>query len=188
MLEASLKGLRRDFTVRRARLAANLETLSLQHGSYANEHRELIALYDSFLALIAERIEPKEKAMRKDLGGISRYAGGARGFVHCSEAYYGLQQSPGHPVLDVLMVGVYHPEGGTSGEFSVSWLNLKNAGEVMVQLEVTNDAWGILPIFQDVLNWMARLGGRSPSPQEFADALRNLGVTDLTPRERPSGL
>ena len=111
-----------------------------------------------------------------------KHDGCVRGFVFRSEAWYAsTANEPG--TLDEIMVGMYHPEGGTTGEFKIRWVSV--GGRWTPRLEVFDDAWDALQRFGDMLAWMATVDDEHVSPQSFARALRDLGIKDLTERVRP---
>ena len=111
-----------------------------------------------------------------------KHEGCERGFTIRSEAWYG--KSLNEPeTLDEIMVGMYHPGGGTTGEFSIRWTTIGR--EPTPCLEVFNDAWDALQRFGDMLAWMASVDDKHISPQAFAEALRGMGVKDLTERTNP---
>jgi hypothetical protein len=111
-----------------------------------------------------------------------KHEGCERGFTVFSEAWYSKnQREPG--MLDEIMVGMYPPEGGTTGEFGIRWTML--AGKATPRLEVFNDAWDALQRFGDMLTWMASVDDQHISPQAFADALRGMGIKDRTERANP---
>jgi hypothetical protein len=105
-----------------------------------------------------------------------------RGFSIRSEAWYG-KMPLDEDMLDEIMVGMYHPEGGTTGEFGVRWSMI--GGEATPRLEVFNDAWSALVNFTDLLEWMASVDDQHVSPKEFSEALKRIGVKDLTERINP---
>lgn len=111
-----------------------------------------------------------------------KYDGCERGFTIRSEAWYGKTLNEPE-TLDELMIGIYHLEGGTSGEFGVRWTML--AGKATPRLEVFDDAWHALQRFGDMLAWMASVDSERVSPRAFAEALRGMGVKDLTERTNP---
>ena len=108
-----------------------------------------------------------------------KHEGCERGFTIRSEAWYGKRLNE-PDTLDEIMVGMYHPEGGTTGEFGILWTMIGR--EATPRLEVFNDAWDALQRFGDLLAWMASVDDKHISPQAFADALRGMGVEDLTER------
>lgn len=112
----------------------------------------------------------------------TKHDGCERGFIIRSEAWYGKSQNKPE-TLDEIMIGMYHHEGGTTGEFGVRWTTI--GGHATPRLEVFNDAWDALQRFGDMLAWMASVDDKHISPQSFADALRGMGIKDLTERHNP---
>lgn len=108
-----------------------------------------------------------------------KHDGDLRGFSILSEAYYSKFCMP-HDAVDEITIGMYCPDGGTSGEFSVRWVNL--GMKACPLLHVFEDSWSALHQFGDMLQWMASVDGKNVSPQELAEALRDLGITDMTIR------
>lgn len=91
------------------------------------------------------------------------------------------------------MIGLYHPKGGTTGEFAIRWHRV--GGESVPRLEVFSDAWEALQQFGDVLEGMAALGAGRPrlrfgrrsaqiTEQSIVDLLLRCGLTDLTAYEQ----
>ena len=111
------------------------------------------------------------------------HAGDIRGFSILSEAYYA-KACMRDDHADSITIGMYCPDGGTSGEFSVNWKRLGK--ETCPRLEVFNDAWSALQHFGDMLQWMARHDNEPTTPQQFANMLRELGITDRTHRVGPT--
>lgn len=109
-----------------------------------------------------------------------------RGFHHASRAWY-------RAVIDrpEISIGLYHPKGGTSGEFLVRWHKLGSLG-LAPCLEVFDDAWHVLPKFNDVLEGLAALrpveekasyfaARRAPTTEdEICALLLRCGLADLT--------
>jgi hypothetical protein len=114
---------------------------------------------------------------------VRSHSGAVRGFHIYSEAWYRINQAGR---VDEIMVGMYHPEGGTSGEFAIEWTML--AGKPTPCLKAFGDSWSALLQFQDLLAWLATVDGQNPSPRLVSQKLRDLGVSDLTNRTRgPAG-
>ena len=112
----------------------------------------------------------------------NKHEGCERGFTIRSETWYGKHMNEPDTV-DEIMVGMYHPDGGTTGEFSIFWTILGNKPKPC--MKVFDDAWNALSRFSDLLAWMASVDGTNASPQETAEALRSIGVKDLTKRSNP---
>jgi hypothetical protein len=109
--------------------------------------------------------------------------GCVRSYIHTSAAWYGGANVLRDGVEDEVMIGMYDPDGGTTGEFAVRWYKL--SGKLTPKLEAYDDAWSALLQFQDVLAMMAELDGEDPSPAEFCRILEDAGVKDTTERESP---
>jgi hypothetical protein len=113
----------------------------------------------------------------------NKHEGCVRGFSVYSDSWY--RKGLGNPdgVLDEIMVGMYHPDGGTTGEFAIRWTMVGH--ESTPRIEVFNDAWDALQQFNDLLKWMASVDDEHVGPQAFADALRSFGIKDRTERTNP---
>jgi hypothetical protein len=115
----------------------------------------------------------------------AKHDGMIRGFYHLAEAWYADANLKNRydGLIDEVMIGFYGPDGdqGTSGEFAVKWEHL--GGKLTPQLCVYDDAWEALTHFSDLLAEMAKLDKMSPSPVEFCELLKRLGIKDLTPRD-----
>ena len=114
----------------------------------------------------------------------AKHEGMIRGFYHLSEAGYADANLTNRydGLIDEVTIGFYGPDGdqGTSGEFAVKWKLL--GGKLTPQLCVYDEAWDALTHFSDLLAEMAKLDKISPSPAEFCELLKRLGIKDLTPR------
>ena len=110
------------------------------------------------------------------------HEGAVRGFVHTGAAWYASTAlAPG--ILDEIMVGMYHPEGGTSGEFSVEWKMMTDKPTPC--LKVFNDAWHALSQFKDLLAKMAEEDDKDITPDQFCELLLSCGIDDQTPTSPP---
>ncbi|MCL4473541.1 MAG: hypothetical protein M1455_06330 [Actinobacteria bacterium] len=113
-----------------------------------------------------------------------KHEGCRRQFIQLSRAYYGaISLATTRDVTDEIQVGFYHPDGGTSGEFSIVWIALTCA-DTVPRLEAFNDSWDALWQFRDVLEKMAAVDGQNISPDDFCRLLESCGVEDATPVER----
>lgn len=110
-----------------------------------------------------------------------KHKGCERGFTILSESWYRRQAvEPG--TLDEIIVGMYDPDGGSSGEFLIRWLMV--AYELTPFLKAFNDSWYALQKFGDLLTWMGSIDNQRITPKEFAEKLRTMGINDLTKRVR----
>jgi len=98
-----------------------------------------------------------------------------RGFIQLSRAWYADACLKG---IDDITIGFYHPEGGTTGEFSIKWEKL--GGKVVPKLTAFDDAWDALLNFKDLLELMATVDSQNITPNEFCILLRSLGIEDRT--------
>jgi hypothetical protein len=103
-----------------------------------------------------------------------------RGYHRFSKAWYAdtVREEKGISV----MVGMYHPDGGTSGEFEFKWVPL--AGALCCQLQAFEDSWSALAQFQDLLAEMAKIDSQEIQEPEFCEMLDKLGILDITAYER----
>lgn len=109
-----------------------------------------------------------------------RHAGGYRGFTWVSKAHYADSALKGMAYEDVFNLGVYHEDGGTSGEFTISWYRLR--GELAAQLEIFEDAFEVaIHVCSDLMSALAELDHKNPQPQDVYDLLIKLGFRDRTP-------
>jgi hypothetical protein len=106
------------------------------------------------------------------------HSGCERGFHHVSKAWYGATALRDAVEADEVMVGFYHPEGGTTGEFGVRWIPLD--GDIVPKLEVFDDAWHALYQFQDLLKALAETDKENITPTQFCELLLSIGIKDLT--------
>lgn len=105
-----------------------------------------------------------------------------RGFTQLSKAWYGKANLTSDDIQDEIMIGMYHPEGGTTGEFSITWKEL--AGEFTPVLKSFEDSWSALWIFKDVLEKLAELDSTNPTADQIATLLESLGIENMTQTTR----
>jgi hypothetical protein len=111
-----------------------------------------------------------------------KHKGCVRGFRHISASWYGDSHEFGPNIVDEVLFGFYHVEGGTTGEMAVRWKTLSN--RVTPQLQVFDDAWHALYEMNDVLARMARTDGDDIIPEDFCALLLACGFVDMTERTR----
>ncbi len=111
--------------------------------------------------------------------------GFVRGFHQVSKAWYCKSSLDIEGMLDIFSVGLYMPGGGgTLGEFSVCWEQLDTTPSA--RLRVYDESWEVLlEYFSDMLQAMADLKGKTPTPAEFNAMLLRCGMQDLTVLVRP---
>ena len=105
-----------------------------------------------------------------------------REFYHVSKSIYADGKTWKNGEFDEITLGFYHPDGGTTGEFSIVWMML--GGEAVPQLRAFDDAWSALAEFGDVLDRLAEHDGENLSPEAVIALLKECGVEDATPYER----
>lgn len=101
-----------------------------------------------------------------------------RGFYHVSKSIYADGKTWKNGEFDEITMGFYHPDGGTTGEFCITWTQLGP------QLRVFDDAWSALSGFSDLLGVLATHDGESLTPEAVITLLKELGIEDETPYER----
>lgn len=114
----------------------------------------------------------------------NKHEGMIRGFYWLSKAWYADANLHGREFKDDITFGYYdEQDGGTTGEMSMCWYEL--GGKVSPKLEVFDDAWSALSAFTDVIARMGELDNQNITPAQFAEELKALGFTDLTPYQSP---
>lgn len=105
---------------------------------------------------------------------------GRRAYIRPNKAHYAHILKPD----DIsVTVGIYHPDGGTSGEFTVRWIDLPN--KLCTKLEAFEDSWLVLyKHFQDLLAKMSEVDGKEIQEPAFCRLLDDLGIVDITEYER----
>lgn len=102
-----------------------------------------------------------------------KHEGTVRGFHSLNRAWYAKKDG-----LPEVMIGLYDPDGGTSGEFAIRWKNLDN--RLVPQLQVFDDAWDALTKFKDLLDKLAEIDNTNIQEMELCNLLEDLGIEDLT--------
>ena len=110
---------------------------------------------------------------------MSKYEVCKRQFVQTSKAWYAKANLPEGDTVDVVTIAWNYDDGGTAGEFEVSWAE-KN-GSLVPKLSVFSDGWKALYQFKDLLEYMASIDGKGIKPDEFCRKLVELGIEDTTP-------
>ena len=108
----------------------------------------------------------------------------AKDFSDCMRAFYSVSAAyyarPGDP--HEVMIGMYHPGGGTSGEFAIRWHELGTLTRKISapRLEVFDDGWAALAHFRDLLKWLASKDGKNITHDELVAQLKAMGLQDRT--------
>ena len=115
-----------------------------------------------------------------------KHEGCRRQFSHLSRAWYGAANlARTRDVIDEIMVGMYHEDGGTTGEFAIRWTEL--SGKHVPMLVVYDDAWDALLEFRDVLEGLKQIDGQNATPEAIGELLKACGVEEATEEESPYG-
>jgi hypothetical protein len=109
------------------------------------------------------------------------HTGCIRGYYRSTKAYYAKNLQDDN--LNV-MFGMYHPEGGSSGEMKMEWVDI--GSKKTPQLQVFDDAWDALGLFPDLITELATLDSKDINDDEFCIVLDRLGFKDITPYEDPN--
>lgn len=112
---------------------------------------------------------------------MNKHQGCERKFVRDSKAWYASTSLPDDEYFEVVTIGFYSPEGGTTGEFCVKWMDLM--GNLTPRLYAFDDGWNALYNFMDMLKMMSELGD-CVAPEDFCKKLESLGIEDATPINR----
>ena len=110
---------------------------------------------------------------------MAKHEGCKRAYTRSSKAWYS------HVLegrIDV-SIGMYHPEGGTSGEFMVEWVSLGDNRPTNARLKSFDDSWNALWLFKDLLQIMSGLDDQNIQEPEFCEILESLGIIDITEYE-----
>jgi hypothetical protein len=110
---------------------------------------------------------------------------GHRAFYHYGAAWYADAVRDTSREADKVNFGIYHDEGGTSGEMAMTWRVLNNHEPPAARLECFEDAWAVLATMPDLVDALGNLDGENPQPKEFCALLVSLGFKDETPRVFP---
>jgi len=110
------------------------------------------------------------------------HTGCERAFHQSSRAWYTEHLPLDAGIFDEFMVGMYHPEGGSTGEFKIIFQNL--GGDIVPRLCAYDDSWDALFNMGDLLESMADADDKNISPEEFRKLLVLLGFKDITSTER----
>ena len=105
-----------------------------------------------------------------------------RAFYWSSHAWYA--KANGYTRYnDEINFGMYHKDGGTTGEMTIKWQEL--GGNLVPKLAVFDDAWKILSEFKDVIDELGKVNNLNVSPDEVVNILLKCGFQDFTPYKNP---
>ena len=112
---------------------------------------------------------------------MEEYSEYKRQFIQLSRAWYAEANLRDVDYLDKITVGFYHPDGGTSGEFEISFEKL--GGKIVPKLIAFDDSWGALLGFADLVEEMAEIDNQNVSAEKFCEILEKLDIEDNTPEK-----
>lgn len=110
---------------------------------------------------------------------------GHRAFYHFNESWYASAARTSGRVVDEVTFGIYHEEGGTSGEMSMRWHDIASGRPPAPRLECFDDAFAVLAGMPDLIAALAEHDGENMAPSDFCLLLVKLGFKDETKREAP---
>lgn len=114
----------------------------------------------------------------------TRHEGCYRGFVWGGGSWNSSVIFPLGDVQDDITIGLYHEDGGTTGEFSIEFDTLNNSA--VPHLSAYDDSWDVLVNhYSDLLRWLSEHDGKNISPEDVVQALKDLGVQDNTQYKKP---
>lgn len=102
-----------------------------------------------------------------------------RGYYRFSKAWYATDTDRREPSIGL---GMYYPDGSTTGELSIKWQSVNN--KLVPQLQAFDDSWKALSTFSDLFEKMAKWDDQNMNEKQFAALLNEFGFTDLTPYKR----
>lgn len=113
---------------------------------------------------------------------MDKFDGTTRGFEHFARTWLYKHLREDADLVDSVRIGFYRPDETTAGEFLLYWK--RNAPSPV--LEACCDCWDVLARCSDVLERLEALKRETPvlSPWAVCDALRGMGLADVTRTER----
>lgn len=109
------------------------------------------------------------------------------GFSDHNRAWYARPGSLEPEIVEQVVFGVYHKDGGTIGEMLMSWY--RQGKSDVPRLEAFCDSWAVLSSMPELIAWLATKdtqGDGRPNHltcAEFCEKLLSLGFTDRTLRK-----
>lgn len=80
--------------------------------------------------------------------------------------------------------GMYDPDGGTSGEMEMEWIDIDN--KQCAKLKAFEDSWSALSLFTDLIQKMGGVDSDLIQEDDFCKILNECGFQDLTEYNHPS--
>jgi hypothetical protein len=106
---------------------------------------------------------------------MKNHEGCIRGYHRSSKAWYAKALNKGSIEVEF---GMFHPEGGTSGEMTMEWVGLN--GGLCARLKSFEDSWSALSLFTDLIQKMGEVDSEAIQEEDFCKMLDDCGFTDLT--------
>lgn len=110
-----------------------------------------------------------------------------REYRHLSKTWYGeasLNAMKDEKIEDQILIGMYDEDGGTDGEFAISWIDFHNDRVPSPRIEIFDDAWKVaFHMFGDVLMELAKYDRGNIPPEKVCGILKSCGIVDATEYE-----
>lgn len=112
-----------------------------------------------------------------------------KGFLIASKSYYWDIVKSSHPddMIDEIIIGIYDISEyekeqksiiGCSGEFNIKFENICHS--ISQKIEVYSNAYHVIGLMPELFN-NSRIISKFQTTDEYAEYLKSLGYTDLTP-------
>ena len=108
----------------------------------------------------------------------NKYQDCKRQFIQLSKSRYAEANLKDKDIQDEITLGFYHKDGGTTGEFSIKWIQLGN--KFTPKVEMFNDSWSLFQGFKDLFEAMVKLDNTEITPDKFVVFLEKLGIENAT--------
>ena len=108
----------------------------------------------------------------------NKYQDCKRQFIQLSKSRYAEANLKDKDIQDEIILGFYHKDGGTTGEFSIKWIQLGN--KFTPKVEMFNDSWSLFQGFKDLFEAMVKLDNTEITPDKFVVFLEKLGIENAT--------
>lgn len=99
---------------------------------------------------------------------MKNHKGCRRGYWVVTDAWWKKHLNDKAPEISF---GMYHPDGGTSGEATMIWTQFKNSEKPVPELKCFDDGWSALSKFTNLFSDMSKVDSERISPEEFIKLL-----------------
>lgn len=133
--------------------------------------------------LSSKHVKRKRKNERREqlnLNKMNNHEGFIRGYHRSSKAWYAKAIQKDNIEVGF---GMYHPDGGTSGEITMEWVEL--SGKLCARLKCFEDGWSALSSFTDLIQKMDEADSELIQEEDFCKMLDECGFKDLTQYNDP---